>query len=443
MGLVALLQDIAPVTGLGVVYLPAVMFVAIRRGSGAGFAAAVLSVLTLNFFFIEPRYTLTIAESQNVVALTVFLIVALVVGRLAGDARQRATEAEDRARLAAAREREAKMLAEAASSVLASADIEAQLQSLCTSVEASTDGKLRIQLASAPSGGPDETSVPLRLKQRTVWLHAADRAAWTREDLDRIAEPLARLIDVALEQEQVRQRSAEAEAARQADVAKTALLHAISHDLRTPLTAITTAASALRDGGLSATDREELVSVMNDELSRLSRLVDDLLDLSRVEAAAVNPRLDWCDLRELVARGAAHAQTLHGEHPIELALPDDLPLVRADASQLERVFSNLIDNAMKFSSPAEAVRVSASTRGDRVTVRVTNRGRGIPLSKRGQVFEPFVRAGGRSQGSGLGLAICRGFVEANGGSIVLQSADKGETSFAVSFPVAPHPATAK
>jgi two-component system sensor histidine kinase KdpD len=440
-GFVALLDEVAPVAGLGVLYLLAVLFVAIRRGEGAGLATALASVVAFNFFFIEPRYTLGIGDSQDIVALVVFLIAAVVVGRLAADARERAAEAETRALLALAREREATMLAEAGSSLLVGEDIDAQLRNLAESVEQSTDGSLRVDVSAAPTQRPGELAIPLRLSGRSGWLYARPQTGWAKKDLDRVVAPLARLIDVALAHERVRIQSAEAEGTRQADVAKTALLHAISHDLRSPLTAIKTAASALADD-LPPTDRSELTAVIDEESLRLARLVDDLLDLSRIQASAVNPLLDWCDLREVVARASAHVRATHEEREVELELPGELPLVRADPSQLERVFSNLIENAVKFSPPDLPVRVTGGAGEGRVTVRVIDRGRGIPLSKRGQVFEPFFRGRGGGQGSGLGLAICRGFVEANGGRILLQSGTGNGTSFAVSFPLARQPSRA-
>jgi two-component system, OmpR family, sensor histidine kinase KdpD len=221
-------------------------------------------------------------------------------------------------------------------------------------------------------------------------------------------------------------------------VVKTALLHAVSHDFRSPLTAITTAASGLHEGGLSQSDREALVNVVETESQRLARMVTDLLDLSKIQAGAVDPRADWVDLRDVVAGAAAQVRAAGHDHDVLIDLPDDLPLVQADAAQLERVFSNLIDNAVRYSPPGVPVRVSGGSSGGRVTVRVTDRGRGIPTAQRAQVFEPFFRGRDPRAGSGLGLAICRGFVEANHGRIQLSTSDG--TSFAVSFPVARQPA---
>jgi two-component system sensor histidine kinase KdpD len=440
-GLVALLDEVAPATGLGVLYLLAVLFIAIRRGQIAGIATAVLSVTALNFFFIDPRYRLTIADDHNVVALAVFLIVALVVGRLAATARNQTSEAQRRAMLASAREREAMILAQAASSLLGGQDLEAELQLIGAGGETSGGRALRVGLTAAPAPAAGELAVRIPAS-RPGWLYGRPDAGWDRQSLERLAEALARLIELARERQRVAARSADAEAARRADTAKTTLLHAISHDFRSPLTAITTAASGLRQEALTSEDRDGLLGAIEAESDRLARMVDDLLDLSRIEAGAVNPRTDWCDLADVLARASEQVQARFGDHPIELDLPRDLPLVRADVAQLERVFSNLLENAVKFSPDHTAVRVSGGSGGGRVTVRVTDQGRGVPQSKRGEIFEPFVQAGESRQGSGLGLAISRGLVEANGGEISLQTATGSETTFAVAFPLVPQPVEA-
>src|SRR5205085_10345249 len=173
-------------------------------------------------------------------------------------------------------------------------DIRSRLENVGTSVGASAGASsVRVELASAPSPRAGEFEVRLPTAARPCWLYVSEDVGWDKADLDRVAEPLAKLVDVALERERLARQAAEAEAAHRADVAKTAVLHAISHDLRSPLTGITAAASALRSGRLSAADHEELVSVIETESVRLARLVDDLLDLSRIQAGAVNPRMDW------------------------------------------------------------------------------------------------------------------------------------------------------
>ena len=266
--------------------------------------------------------------------------------------------------------------------------------------------------------------------------------------LGRVRHGLAAIVDIAAERERATARAAEADSAQRADIAKTAVLHAISHDLRSPLTAITTAAAGLGDERIDDADRAELVSVVRDESARLAQLVDDLLDLSRVQAGAVNPRVDWLDVNEVVGRAAAQVEAAR----VSIELPVDLPLVRADATQMERVFLNLLDNAVRFSPPGRPVRVTGGAASGQVTVRVIDEGPGVPLGQADAVFEPFYRGrrgsgpagengAGGGAGAGLGLAICRGFVEANGGRLLLQRPTGGHGAiFAVSLPAARPPA---
>src|SRR3954447_17378271 len=314
-GAVALLESVASATSLGVVYVLAVMFVAIRRGELPALATAAVSVLVLNFFFIEPRHRLTIADDHNVIALGVLLVAGLVVARLAATARTQAEQAALRADLATAREREAKLLAEAASSLLASADARGPSISPALN-QALADAGARLELCHAPPPRPGEMALPLRMSGGSGWLYVARDGDWTRADAERILGAMSDLIGLAQERMRIADPAAEAEATRRADVAKTAIMHAISHDLRTPLTAIGTAAGALHEPGLSDEDRGELASVVGTETDRLERMVTDLLDLSRIEAGAVNPRTDWCDLNDTVPRAAEHVRAQRGESPV-------------------------------------------------------------------------------------------------------------------------------
>jgi two-component system sensor histidine kinase KdpD len=435
---VALLESVVAATSLGVVYVLAVMFVAIRRGELPALATAAVSVLTLNFFFIDPRHRLTIADDHNVVALAVLLVAGFVVARLAGVARARADQAALRADQAVAREREAKILAEAASSLLGSAD--AGKPTVGPSLQqALAEAGARLELCHAPAPQVGEAALPLRMSGGTGWLYIDRDGHWTRADAERIIQALSNLIALAQERTRIADTAAEAEATRRADVAKTAIMHAISHDLRTPLTAISTAAGALREVDLSDDDREELASVVGTETDRLERMVTDLLDLSRIEAGAVNPQTDWCDLNDTIARAAEHVRSQRGDLPISVDVSAELPLVRADSAQLERVFTNLIDNAAKFSPTGKPVEVRGICANGRVTIRVVDHGRGIPAAQQTQIFKPFVRGRDAQPGSGLGLAICRGFVEANGGRIALQSRGREGSAFAVSFPAVAQP----
>ena len=439
-GVVAILNSVATAAGLGSIYLIAVLAVAIRRGQVAALAAAVLGVLTLNYFFIKPLHQLTIADSDNVVALGVLLLAALVVGRLAAQVRRQAAEAELRAEQAAAREREAVMLADAATALLGGTDD--MVVAISAGLETAGRGELRLGASAAPQAREGEISLRVPTDARAVWIYAAASTNWTEADLNRIATPLARLLDVAAERETAAVRSAEAEAARQADAAKTVILHAVSHDLRSPLTAIRTAAAGLREEGPDPEDRIALIDAFEEEADRLTRLIGNLLDLSRIEAGAVHPRTDWCDLLDVISTTVSHVRDPLSSGRIQIELDGELPLVRADASQLERVFSNLIENALRFSPADQPVRISGGVGAGKVTVRVVDRGPGIPASQRASIFEPFQSGGtDRRDGVGLGLAISKGFTEANGGELRLQADSADGTAFAVSFPLVKQPAT--
>src|SRR5258705_1638879 len=266
--LVALLDRAAPSAGLGVVYVLAVMFVAIRRGEIPALATAAASVLVFNFFFIEPRHRLAIADDHNVVALGVLLVAAIVVARLAATARGQAEQASLRADQAVAREREAKLLAEAASSLLASPTESTPVVGPRME-QALAEAGARMQLCHAPPPRSGETALPLRMSDGSGWVYVDRKGPWTRQDADGILRALSDLIGLAQERARIAQTAADAEATRRADVAKTAIMHAISHDLRTPLTAITTAADALAEPALSQGDRRELTSVVRIESDRL------------------------------------------------------------------------------------------------------------------------------------------------------------------------------
>jgi two-component system, OmpR family, sensor histidine kinase KdpD len=436
--LVALLNSVAHPAGLGSLYLIAVLAVAVRRGQVAAMAAAVLGVLTLNFFFIEPLHQLAISDSDDVVALGVLLFAALVVGRLAGESRRRAAEAELRAEQAAAREREAAMLAEAATAFLSGSDD--AIAGISRSLDTAGRGELRLEASAVPRPREGERSLRLPTRTKSAWIYARGSSGWIDADLRRVAMPLARLLDVAVEREETLARGAEAEAARQADAAKTVILHAVSHDLRSPLTAIRTAAAGLKDDSTSESERAALIEAIEEEADRLTRLIANLLDLSRIEAGALHPRTDWCDLLDVISNAAAAVRKPDSPARLQIELDGELPLVRADAAQLERVFSNLIENALRFSPPDQPVRITGGTGGGKVTIRVIDRGPGVPLSQREAIFKAF-HTGDAREGAGLGLAISKGFVEANGGELRLQADAADGTAFAVSFPIAEQPAT--
>jgi K+-sensing histidine kinase KdpD len=249
-----------------------------------------------------------------------------------------------------------------------------------------------------------------------------------REQADRALVELAAL---TRERDRMQAEAIEAEALRRSDELKTALLRSISHDLRTPLTSIIAGGSALGSETLTGEERAELSAAIVGEGNRLSRLVENLLDMSRLEAGKADPHREAIDLGEVLdaAREGATDPGL-----VRLAIEPDLPVVDADAAQLERAFANLIENAIRYSAGRP---VSARSRvvDGKVVVRVVDQGPGIPERDWQRIFVPFQRGDDAKTGTGLGLAIARGFVEANGGEIAVESLPGQGTSFVVSFPL--------
>jgi two-component system sensor histidine kinase KdpD len=258
-----------------------------------------------------------------------------------------------------------------------------------------------------------------------------------REEADRALEELAAL---ARERDRMQAEMVEAEALRRSDELKTALLRSISHDLRTPLTSIIASGAALGSATPTAEERAELSAAIVAEGERLSRLVENLLDMSRLEAGKAEPHREPVDLAE-VLDGAREA--IAQPEAVRLAVDRDLPLVAADAAQLERAFANLLENAVRHGG-GKPVLVKSRLVGDKITVRVVDQGPGIPENEWRRIFEPFQHgeAAGVQGGAGLGLAIARGFVEANGGEIAVESLPGQGSSFVVSMPFEPHEASA-
>jgi K+-sensing histidine kinase KdpD len=249
-----------------------------------------------------------------------------------------------------------------------------------------------------------------------------------REEADRALVELAAL---TRERDRMQAEAIEAEALRRSDELKTALLRSISHDLRTPLTSIIAGGSALGSETLTGEERAELSAAIVVEGNRLSRLVENLLDMSRLEAGKADPHREAVDLAEVldaVREGATDPGL------VRLAIEPDLPMVDADAAQLERAFANLIENAIRYSAGRPVSARSRVVEG-RIVVRVVDQGPGIPQRDWQRIFAPFQRGDDAKTGTGLGLAIARGFVEANGGEIAVESLPGQGTSFVVSFPL--------
>ncbi|MFC4530303.1 sensor histidine kinase [Sphaerisporangium dianthi] len=428
-------------------FLLMVVGVALAGGRWPALTAAVGGFALLNWYFTPPLHTLGVARPENLLALIVFVLVAATVSTVVDLAARRTREA---ARAGA----EAEVLSTLAGHVLRG---DAALPSLL--------GRLRETFAltsvtllertgppgpdrlSAPqswrivavSGGPPCTSPDdsdtdvliddrLMLAARGHLLDASDR---------RLLEAFAAEAAVALRQERLLREAEAAKPLAEADKMRTALLAAVSHDLRTPLASAKAAVDSLRNTAIdwSARDRAELLATAGESLGTLDRLVVNLLDMSRLQAGALGLTLQPVALEDVMPRAIDDVRPYGGR--VEDETPVDLPEIMADPALLERILANLLSNAVRYSPSGEKVLVTASRYGDRVEIRVIDRGPGIPRQAHERVFLPFQRLGDRDghSGVGLGLALARGLAEAMSGSLIPEETPGGGLTMIISLPV--------
>jgi two-component system sensor histidine kinase KdpD len=418
-----LLKDHVPVLGLSVLYLFAVLPVAIFWGLVLSVPVSIASMLAFNFFFLPPTHTFTLEDSSDWFALGVFLVTAVVVSDLAARSRRRATEST--------------LLAEISASLLERGELREELDRIAgDAAHALQVEKARIVVGSrAPAVAGAELHPLLAGGRRVGTIYLEHPRAGSAAARRRLLPALASLLGVAIDRELLAQEALDAEALRRSDAMKTAVLRAVSHDLRTPLMAILTAASALAQESLdlSHEDERELVSTILDGATRLDRLIGNLLDLSRLEAGAARPDPDVWAVDDLIAQ--ALDETGEAGSRIEVELPDESLATSVDSQQIERVLVNLFENALKYSPPGEPVRVQVVRAPNRALVRVVDRGPGVASHDRERIFEPFQRGDGGGRGAGLGLAIARGFAEANEAEVWAESRPGQGATFVLALPI--------
>jgi two-component system, OmpR family, sensor histidine kinase KdpD len=443
-------------------FLLAVVGTACLGGVVSALVASLTASLLLNYYFIPPVHRFTISDPNNVLALCVFAVVAIIVAgivdratRLAGRAARATAEAETLSAVAGsvlrgdqavpallARLRETFGMVSvtlrrngqpvAGTEPVPATEHTATEDSLAAATDSGAD--------SAAGAGADEvdaaeeiavgTDSVLVLRGRS--LPAADR---------RVLSAFAAHIAVALERARLAEAAAEVEPVRAADRLRTALLAAVSHDLRTPLSVALASVSSLRseDVEFSAEDQRELLATAEEALGKLTRLVDNLLDMSRLQAGALTLDLQPTALDEVYST-ALDSLSGTGTQPVSARGLDAAPPVLADPPLLERVLANLIANGVRHSPAGTPVLLTASAHGDRVELRVIDRGEGLPPADRDRIFQPFQRLGDTDNGSGvgLGLALSRGLAEAMGGALDPEDTPGGGLTMVLSLPAAPY-----
>jgi two-component system, OmpR family, sensor histidine kinase KdpD len=431
-----ILRDVLLDTTLvALLYLIPIGVITAYWGLGPGITSALVAFFALNYFFIQPYYTLTVHQPVDVVILVVFLVVAAVISQLVG-------RAQAGLAAATAREREATQLYELSTALAGLPSDTAIVQILAKQVHAVAEGEtveIKVTGARVLNFRIPESRPPARTPELIIPIQAArgylgEIRLWRAEPVistqeRRLFQTFASQGALALERAWLTQAESRARVLEESDQLKTAILSSVSHELRTPLSTIKAAASSLRSGEVSwdSPASAELIVAIDDEADHLNILVGNLLDMSRIESGALKPKRDWNLLSEIIEGVLGRMKHLAVEHEIKIDVPDTLPLVPVDYVQMEQVFTNLISNSLKYAPARTTVLIRARVEGETVHVQVRNQGPQVPPEHLERIFDKFYRvtAADRVTGTGLGLSICKGIVEAHGGRIWAENVPDG------------------
>jgi two-component system, OmpR family, sensor histidine kinase KdpD len=410
------------------IYLVAVVAVTVVGGFWPAVFAAVAASLLLNWYFTEPLHAFTIAEPKNLLALVLFVTVAVAVSSVVHLAARREADAARSAK-------ETASLLALAQTVLGGADTPADvLDHLTTSHGGHAEllervGGRWVRVASSGAAGQDASVIRFEVRPDLA-LEVRGQAASATTSL--LAGYTAQAV-AALDRARLRTQAAQAEALAEGNRMRTALLAAVSHDLRTPLASIKASVSSLRQTDVHWTEEDEadLLANIEQNADRLDALVGNLLDMSRLQTGSLAPFLRAIAVDEVAP---VALRGLDGGDALQIVVPDDLPLVRADPGLLERVLANLFSNALRHSPPDSPPALLAREVGDRVVLEVVDHGAGVPGDLKERIFEPFLRLEERSPGVGLGLAVAKGFAEAMGGTIAAVDTKGGGLTMRVTLP---------
>jgi len=472
-------------------YLVVVLVSAALLGRGPAILASLTAFLASNFFLVEPRFTFRVADPDEWIALLLFLLAAVITGQVAAGQRSRAQEAEEHARLARLLYDMAVLMAEPnLSKALGSVAERVRPELRVAAVRIEVTNRDHRSLGSAGVGDPAAlaalksagggTAEVLGSGQLPIGEAAGQPGKWIRVsaphppgepapdwrvlrapirsadgvvgEIVLAAEPGTELDDaatrllgaltaqlwLAIERARLREEATAAEVLRRTDEAKSALLDAVSHDLRTPLASIMASAGSLRQADVDWTtdERRSFAATIEHEAERLNRIVGNLLNLGRIQAGMLVPDLSWYEPTILIQETLDRLRPVTARHRVRVELPpDELPPVLLDYSEMDQVLTNLVENAVKYSPSGSEIVVSARLAEGQLNVTVEDAGPGVAAAAIPHLFEPFYRAAGtRRGGSGLGLAVARGLVEAHGGRIWAENRPGGGARFLFAIP---------
>ncbi|MFP5235075.1 MAG: ATP-binding protein [Acidobacteriota bacterium] len=459
--LVALFTHTARVnqTTVAMVFLVLILLTAYRWRLVCSVYLSVLCTLLYNFFFLPPVGRLTVADPQNWVALSAFLAASVLVSHLS-ERERRQTENSER------RRREVDLLYQLSQKLLVQdevREIARNTPAILTSIFGFNAVALYVAAAdTAFYSDPDRILAPAA-DLRAITLEQRDAMEvlggtlilplrmGVRHSLGTLAiaggpeshsyvEAVASVVSVALERAAALERSARAEAARESERLRAALVDSVTHDLRTPLTAVRAAATALLDSSeMSQAQQSELVEVINDESRRLDRLIGQAIEMARLDSETLRPNLAPQDARELVEVTLDRMQSVLRGHSMQVEIVPNLPRVRMDRALMERVLQHLLENAAAYSAEGQTITVSATRDAAHLVLTVADNGQGIEAEDLPFLFDKYFRGKrqkGQSRGTGMGLAIARAMAKAHGGDITVESKPGRGSTFRVSIPLA-------
>jgi len=445
-------------TTVALTFLLMVLWAAAYWGFRFSVFLAVIATLAFNYYFLPPVGTFTVADPQNWVALFAFLITAGIASELADRARRQTADAVHR-------RRDVERLYTFSQRLLATDNVPELLNAIpeyvCEGFGAKTAAMYLLSSQQIYRTDPKDTLFPLRDLQMVssrgepvidsareislTPLHLGTRTTGSVGIAGTVVsratlEALGSMIGIAIERAGAIEKLSQAEAARQSETLRSVLLDSVTHELRTPLTGIKAAVTGLlSDYDLDEAQRKELLTVINEETDRLDRLVGEATEMAQLDAHKVELHFAPADMEAVIESAVEGSRAVLGQHPIEVHVPPALPKVRVDSDRIAEVLKNLLENASKYSPPAQPITITAEPKGNRIVTSVTDRGAGIDDFEQSLIFDKFYR--GRDQrytvqGTGMGLAIAKAIVEAHDGTISVTSQPGHGSVFSFELPTA-------
>ncbi len=475
-GIAALMFPYFALADLAMVYLLGVVFTASRAGKGPSFLATLLSVAAFDFFFVPPRYTFAVSSPSYLVTFAVMFTVALVISRLTIRVREQANAARQRERRTAAlyslsrklvHERgidhlcaiAIKHISEVFSShvVVLVPDERGTLtipvtgpftfaldQKEMSVAQWTFDRRQKAGIGTDTLSGAKALYLPLVAASKTVGvigvLPGPTHGFFDQEQVH-ILESFSNQTAMAIERALLGREAEQALLKAETETLRNTLLSSVSHDLRTPLAAITGAATTLlqKEVTFSADEKQELVQTIYEEAEHLNQIIRNVLDMTRLEAGAITVKKEWQPVEEIVGAVLNRLAERLKDRPLKTTLPEDLPLVSFDPLLIEQVLMNLLDNAIKYTPQGTPIELFASVKNGEIIVELKDRGPGIPADEEGKIFDKFVRGSATGGGIGLGLTICRAIIAAHGGRIWAENRPGGGSIFRFTLPLGGQP----